>query len=219
MPPVTNPHLDDPAKASAFELGYLAGFHDPAGNDNDFLPLAPELLDIYVEGADVGRSDAHAPPFAGPAMVWVPKSDLEPGGESSIDELDEHIAQYHIFKLLEEITANSIFGLFDVVLMVLPIQGNTIPQQFQPPQPLEDDFSEDFDFPHSDAVFYVAACPRSNHMGDGAKGPGLWTGEARHDFKDALRDAMHHGHRETLIARCNLEMGTCGVVWLAKAPN
>ena len=219
MPPIINPHADDPAKASAFELGYLAGFHDPAGNDTDFLPLAPELLDIYVEGADSGRADAHVPPAANPAMAWVPKSDLEPSGEGSIDDAVEHLTQFTVFKALEELSGAVIFGLFDVVLMVLPIQGNTIPQQFQPPRPLEDDFSEDFDSPHSDAVFYVAACPRSNHMGDGARGPDRWTGESHHDFKDALRDAMHHGHRETLVARCNIETGTCGVVWLAQPAN
>ena len=216
MPPVSNPHLDDPAKASVYELGYLAGFQDPAGDDTNFLPLAPELLDVYVEGAEAGREVAHAPPAANAAMAWVPKSEVQPTGDESIDEAVEHLTAFTIFKVLEEVSGKAVFGLVDVILTVVFIQGNTIPEQFLPPGPLEDDFSEDFGAPHSDNVLYVGACARTDHMGSG-NAPGPWAGTAHHDFKDALRDVLRHGHREALIARCNIEAGTCGAVWLAKA--
>ena len=76
-----NPYVDDPITAEIFELGYVAGFQDPGGSD--FLPLSPELLDIYQQGIDSGRDDAAQSPTA-----WVPRSELE--GESS-DEREEHL--------------------------------------------------------------------------------------------------------------------------------
>jgi hypothetical protein len=78
MPPVTNPYVSDPDKAAAFEFGYIAGFQDPAGDDSNFRPLAPELLDIFVEGAEAGREDAHNPPGRDASKSWIKKPDLAP---------------------------------------------------------------------------------------------------------------------------------------------
>jgi len=215
MPPVTNPFPDDPEKAEVFELGYLTGFQDPAGNDSNFLPLTPDLLDIYVQGAEAGREDAHSSPVSDDAMKWVAKSDLDPTAESSSDEAIEHLTVFTIFKIAEELTGKAIFGLFDLIITAVGIQGNVSPEQFRP---LDDDFSEDFNGPDPDEVFYVAACPRKDHpqVEVGVSPDGFWSGTASHDFKDALREAMHHEHRESLIARCDTGAQTCSVVWLAE---
>lgn len=216
MSGLTNPYESDANRAAVFELGYLAGFHDPAGDDPDLLPFAPELLDVYVEGADAGRQAAHVPPQANPAMAWIPKSALKPDGEGSFDEAIEHLTTYTLFRLLEEITGKAAFGLIDVVWTAVNIPGDVM---ITSPKPLEDDFSEDFDAPHSDSVSYIAACPRTDHMGGGDQEPSSWLGQPHHDFKDALRDAMHHSHREAVIFRCNTQVGTCGAVWLATEPG
>ena len=215
MPPVTNPYVSDPDKANAFELGYLAGFQDPAGDDSNFLPLAPELLDIYVEGTEAGRADVHSPPGGDTSKAWVAKSELAPKHESSSDEAIEHLSSFVIFKALEMVSRKAIFGLVDLVIMVVGIQGNVSPEQLRP---LDDDFSKDYDGPEEDTMFYVAACPRQDHpqVQVGVTADGMWASTGRHDFKEALKDAMHHGHRETFIARCDTEGLTCSAVWLAK---
>lgn len=215
MPPITNPYSSDPDKADVFELGYLAGFQDPAGDDNDFRPLSPELLDIFVEGAEAGRADAHSPPGGDASKTWVPKSEMAPAGENSADEAIEHLSVFVVFKLLEMASRKAVFGLVDLIITVVGIQGNVSPEQLRP---LPDDFSHDYSGPEPDPIFYVAACPRKDHpqVQQGVTTDGTWAGSGQHDFKEALRDAMHHGHRETLIARCDTQALACGVVWLAK---
>jgi hypothetical protein len=215
MPPVTNPHASDPDEAAVFELGYIAGFQDPAGDDSNFVPLAPEFLDIYVEGAEAGRADAHSPPGGDSSKAWVSKSELAPEGDSSTDEAIEHLTSFVIFKGLEMATRKAIFGLVDLVIMVVGIQGNVSPEQLRP---LDDDFAKEYDGPEEDTMFYVAACPRKDHpqVQVGVTTDGFWSSSARHDFKEALKDAMHHGHRETFIARCDTQGLTCSAVWLGK---
>jgi len=214
MPTVTNPYASNPEQAEVFELGYIAGFQDPGGNDN-FLPLAPELIDIYVEGAEAGRADAHSAPHGDSSKVWVAKSELMPQGESSAEEMFEHLTSFAIFKVLETVSRKAIFGLADLVLMVVGIQGNVSPEQLRP---LGDDFSKDYTGPEDSTMFYVAACARKDHpqVQVGVTGDGFWAGSGCHDFKVALKDAVQHGHRETLIARCDTQDLTCSTVWLAK---
>jgi hypothetical protein len=99
--------------------------------------------------------------------------------------------------------------------MTVGIQGNVSPEQLQL---LADDFSETYNGPEPNSIFYVAACSRTDH-GPGPAGAalgGFWSASAQHDFKDALRDAMHHEHREALVARCDTDVLTCGLVWPAK---
>lgn len=218
MTHLTNPHESDPSKAAAFELGYRAGFYDPAGDTVDFRPLTADLLDAFVEGADAGRQDAHAPPGGNEAFAWLAKPELGQVGEDPTDEMAEHLSTFTLFKVLEEITEITAFGLVDLVILAVGIQGNFSPEQLKPVEPLEDDFSEDLSAPHSDAVSYVAACSRTDHVqgASGVASEGFWSGAAHHDFKDALREVMRHEHREALVARCNVELRTCGAVWVAK---
>lgn len=210
----TNPFESEPEKAAAYELGYFAGFQDPAGNDSDFLPLAPELLDIYVEGADAGREDAHAPPPANASKQWVPRSELAEHSDST-EEMKEHIGTFVVFKALELITRKAILGLVDVVLMVIGIQGNTIPEQFKS---LDDDFEGTPTDPPSDAVLYVPACSRTDHamVTDHVSQDGTWIGSPSNTIEEALQAAVKHEHREAYVARCDVEAKTCSAVWLAK---
>src|SRR5207248_2287205 len=50
-----NPFVNDPPSAEVWELGYMAGFAEP--ETDHFLPFAPELLDVYQRGEQVGRDD------------------------------------------------------------------------------------------------------------------------------------------------------------------
>jgi hypothetical protein len=210
----TNPFESEAEKAAIYELGYFAGFQDPSGNDSDFLPLAPELLDIYVEGVDAGREDAHAPPAADSRKQWVPRSELAEHSESS-EEMKEHIGTFLVFKALEIITRKAILGLVDVVLIVIGIQGDTIPEQFKP---LEDDFEGSPEDPPSDAVMYVPACSRTDHamVTDQVSQDGTWIGAPSKTIDEALQVVIEHGHREAYVARCDVEAKTCSAVWLAK---
>jgi hypothetical protein len=215
--PATNPFSDDPVKAEIFELGYLAGFQDPQNNDG-FPPLAPDLLDIYFEGAQDGRNDAGSPPAGDTSQKWVAKSDLAPGAESSTDEALEHLVLFTTFKMLEEITGALVLGLVELVITAVGIEGNVSPDQLRP---LPDGFSEQQPAPDRDSVFYIAACPRKDHVlaATGVSADGLWSGTGRHGFKDALGDALQHGHAETLVARLDTGDLTCSAVWLAQDAN
>src|SRR4051812_30202432 len=67
--PTQNPFLNDPEKAEVFEQGYLAGFNRP--DTAPFLPLNPDLLDVYIQGAAAGRKDRLAPPEGETESVWA----------------------------------------------------------------------------------------------------------------------------------------------------
>jgi hypothetical protein len=215
MPPVTNPFASDPDKAQVFELGYLAGFHDPAGNDSTFVPLAPEFLDVYIEGAEAGRADAHAPPPADASKRWVAKSELRGDSEDSTAEAIEHVTSLAFFLALEHISKQALFGLVDLLILTIGIQGNVTPEQLRP---LDDDFEEPYNGPEDENVFYVAMCPRKDHslVLRGATSQGTWAALPHHDFKEALLEAVEHPHRESFVARCDLNSNQCGSVWLAK---
>lgn len=213
----TNPFESEPEKAAVYELGYFAGFQDPAGNDGDFQPLAPELLDIYVEGADAGREDAHAPPPTNSSKQWVQRSELAEHSEST-EEMKEHIGTFVVFKALEFISRKAIFGLVDVVLMVIGIQGNFSREQFKA---LDDDFEAAPSDSPSDAVVYVPACSRTDHamVTDDVSQDGTWIGSPSKTIEESLLAAIKHEHREAYVARCDVEAKTCSAVWLAKDPR
>jgi len=217
MTTIVNPFASDPERASAFELGFIAGFHDPAGDVSDFVPLEAELLDIYVQGADAGREAAHAGPGADPSKQWLSRDELR-AHSADEDELIEHIATSKLFKEIEMLTGKSSFGLVELVILALGIQGNFTPEQLRP---LDDDFVEPPNEPAPEAVRYVAACMRTDHalVSADVAPDGKWTGPARELFGDALTDAIRHEHREALIARCDTDARTCSCVWLAKDRN
>jgi len=57
-PPLSNPYIDDPDRAVAYDLGYRSGLQDPGSDDTP--PTAPELVDVYLEGREAGREQAAA---------------------------------------------------------------------------------------------------------------------------------------------------------------
>jgi hypothetical protein len=140
----------------------------------------------------------------------VPKSELH---ENSAEELVEHVVIESFFELTAHVFKRAAFGLVGLLITVVGIPGDV---QLQP---LEDDFSETYTGPEEDTnVLYVAACPRTDHatMAVGVTEENYWMGQAHNDFGDALREALEHGHPETLIARCSLTDNTCGPVWIAR---
>src|SRR5262249_24985077 len=156
-----------------------------------FRPLIPDLLDIYVEGADAGREDAHAPPPADLSKRWVSRSELSEHSESD-DEMQEHIGTFLVFKALEIITRKAILGLLDLVITALGIQGNTSPEQFRA---LDDDFMELAGSMEGNVV-YVPACSRTDHaMVTSAVSPdGTWSGPPSKAIADALQLCVTHEH-------------------------
>lgn len=207
-----NPFEAEQEKASVFELGYFAGFQDPAGDNDAVLPFSETLLDVYIQGVEEGREDAHAPPQADPSMQWVTRSEL---ADESADEMKEHLATFTIFKALEVVSAKALFGLLDLVITVVGIQGNVSPEQFRPD---DDDFEASPEDPPSENVLYVPACSRTDHaMAAAAVTPdGTWIGSASQTFEGALQAVLSHEHREAYIARCDVGAKKCSVVWLAK---
>jgi hypothetical protein len=200
MPLTSNPFADDPDKAEVFELGYLAGLQDP--NTPPLLVLSPELLDVYNQGTAAGRADDSA--------SWVLKSDLN--SNEGIEELVEHISIEAIFELSAHMFKLVGLGLAGLVVSVVGIPGDVRLQ------PLED-FSEEYGGAESDAnVSYVAACSRTDHPQAmvGVTSDGYWAGTPTNDFNEALKEALQHGHPETLVARCSTTDNTCGPVWIAK---
>ncbi|MEU2588349.1 hypothetical protein ABZ612_37010 [Streptomyces avermitilis] len=198
-----NPFADNPERAEIWELGYVAGFQDPEGSD--FLPLAPELLEVYTQGIDAGRDDNISS-----SATWIPRSELE--GESS-DEWIEHLVIEGVAETLAHIFNKAALGLVGVVITALSIQGDT------PLHPLEDDFSELYTGPADDPnVTFIAMCPRTDHAMAAVDTTvdGYWTGSPMTDFGDALQQALAHSHREAVVARCSLSDNTCGLVWAAK---
>lgn len=205
-PPLANPYTDDPAKAEYWELGYLTGLQDP-DSDDTVRPYPPELLEAFVGGMTDGQA-------AAASSNLVPKSDLELAlSEEGLDEFIEHAVIHeiahgaaHLFKVAE-------FGLIGVVTLVIGIPADVRIV------PLEEDFSEPYAGPEEDTnVLYVAVCPRTDHpvMAAGVTAENYWTGQAYHDLRDALEEAVRHGHSETLVARCSLTDNTCGPVWIAR---
>jgi hypothetical protein len=214
MTTLSNPFESEPEKAAVFELGYFAGFQDPAGDDSDFLPIAPDLLDIYVEGADAGREDAHLPPAADPGKQWVERKELAEHAES-IEEMQEHIETFVVFKALELITRKTVLGLVDLVITALSIQGNVSPEQFRA---LDDDFKASPADPPRGEVAYVPACSRTDHamVTANVSPDGTWIGSPSSTIEEALQAAVKHEHREAYVARCDVQAKTCSAVWLAK---
>jgi hypothetical protein len=207
MPLTQNPFSADPEKAEVFELGYLAGFQDPSSDP--FAPFSPELLDAFTQGVDAGREDASRSPTSDPSLTWVAKSDL---GENPSHEMLEHLIIEGVAEAASHLFKRAALGLIGVVITALSIEGDT------PLQPLEDDFSEPYSGPAEDTnVFFLAACPRTDHavVAAGVTGDGYWAGSGHNDFGDALREALQHGHPETMVARCSLTDNTCGPVWIA----
>jgi hypothetical protein len=211
MTAFTNPLADDPdpEKPKIWELGYLTGFQDPDQAD-PFLPLSPELLEVFNNGIDTGRDDAIQ-------STAVKKSELrnEDGStnESSLEDLAEHVTIEGFFELSAHVFERAAIGLVGIIITVLGIPGDT---QLHP---LEDDFEEPYTGPEDDTnVFFVAACPRPDHpqVEEGVTSDGYWAGSGHNDFGDALRDALAHGHSEVLVARCSLTDNTCGPVWIRR---
>jgi hypothetical protein len=140
----------------------------------------------------------------------VPKSDLS---EDSTDELIEHMVIEGVAEIAKHVFKKAALGLVGVVITALQIQGDT------PLQPLEEDFSETYTGPEDDTnVFFIAACPRTDHpqVAVGVTSDGYWAGSGQNDFGDALKEALQHGHSETILARWSLTDNTCGPVWIAR---
>jgi hypothetical protein len=197
----SNPFVADPDKAEVFEMGYLAGLQDP--DPDPLLPLSPELLEVYRQGAAAGRAD-------GSSMSWLKKSDLDPN--EGIHELAEHVAIEAIFEIPAHMFKLFGLGLAGLVISVVGIPGDVRLQ------PLED-FSEEYGGPESDAnVSYVAVCSRTDHpqVMVGVTSDGYWAGTPTNDFNEALKETLRHGHPEALVARCSTTDNTCGPVWVAK---
>jgi len=208
--PVTteNPFVDDPEQAEIFEIGYLQGFQDPS--DDSLPPLAPELVDVFIQGVDAGREDAIQGPSSDPDRQWVSKSELS---EDGIGELVEHVVIEVVAEVAKHVFKRAIFGLAGVVITALQIPSDT------PLKPLEDDFSELYSGPQEDTnVFFIACCSRTDHpmVAVGVTSDGYWTGTGQNDFGDALREALQHGHADAMVARCSLTDNTCGPVWIAR---
>ena len=67
-------------------------------------------------------------------------------------------------------------------------------------------------------MFFVATCPRTDHpqVAVGVTSDGYRAGSGQNDFGDALKEALQHGHSETIVARCSLTDNTCGPVWITR---
>jgi hypothetical protein len=206
---IINPFTDDPDKAEAWELGYMAGFQDPDGTDT-FLPLSPDLLDIFTQGIDAGREDRIQSPPGDGQTQWVSKSQLN---SESTDEMIDHIVIEVIAEVAAHLFKRAALGLIGVLITVLSIQGDT------PLKPLDDDFSEPYTGPEDDTnVNFIAVCPRTDHPvpAVGTTADGYWVGTPQNDFGDALAETLKHGHAESLVARCSLSDNTCGLVWASQ---
>jgi hypothetical protein len=209
------------AKTRPLEQGYVAGFMDP--DSSDFRPFAPDLLAVFQQGFQVGRSDRSAPPVGGatlltPAEIRTLHTDgeLPEGLEHAIIFCLFHGAD-HIFKDVARLPEGAVtpIPLIDLVILALGIE------QDAPPAELPPDFSREFNRDESDPnIHYLGLCPRQDHTqaSPGVTSVGYWTGPDRSSLFDAADDIAAHGHSEALVARCDLRAGTCGAVWLAGSP-
>jgi hypothetical protein len=192
----TNPFASDPDKGEVFEQGYLAAFADP--DVSDFMPLSPDLLDVYKRGAQSGRDDRAKPPAGEHGGEWV-----ELGSE-----LAEH-AFVHALGMAAEGVFKVAGGLVSLVLTVITIPGDVMLHPLEPEDEMPSDQPGDT---------YLAMCTRIDHpmVIEGVTSDGYWTGPAREQWIDAANDRAEHGHPEALVARCSIPDKTCGPVWPVK---
>ena len=202
----TNPHLSDPTKGEAWELGYLAGWQDP--EQDHVLPLAPDLLNVYQAGDVAGRNDRRALPPAVNQRSAQPPADSGQPGDGSGGELAGEAVEHLIVHAIGE-AAHFLFhvsgGLVSLVLTVVTIPGDT---QLKP---IEPDFQGPADQPGDT---YIAACPRSDHpmVMNGVTKDGYWFGEGHANFAEAEGERKSHGHAECFVTRCSPADQTCGPV-------
>jgi hypothetical protein len=188
-----NPYSADASKGKAFEQGYLAGFSHP---DLDaFQPSAPDLLEIYKQGADAGREDRSKPPEGSEDSQWA-----ELGAE-----VVEH-GVVHALGMGLDLVFEGIGGLFSLVATVVQIPGDVMLR------PLEPDWSGPAE---EEGNTFVAVCPRADHpmVQDGVTSDGYWAARGCDDFGTAAADLSAHGHAEAFVALCSLPSGSCGPVW------
>lgn len=216
MPIDSNPFASDPIKAEIFEQGYLFGFMDP--DSNDFRPLAPDLLEVFQQGFQSGRTDRSAPPVGDQTCRWLTAAEVETLHESgALPESIEHAIVFlachaadHIFKDFSG-TRISPFPWIDVFIFT---QGLTDVQLQEVPP----DFRAMFNLPENDpSIHYAVMCPRTDHDNTtaGVTTDGYFVGPNHNNLFDAANDMNAHGHHEAFVARCNLNDNTCGIVWLA----
>jgi len=205
MPLTKNPFADDPDKAEVFEMGYLLTLQGV--DDDPFLPLSPDLLDVFRQGAKAGRDDA---PLVD-EKEWVRRTTID--ASEGVAELAKHSAIEAVFEGSAHLFKLAGLGLIGLVISVLGIPGNV------KLGPLKKDFSEEYDGPDEDPnVTYVPLCSRTDHplVMTGVTPDGYWAGTGTGDFNEALKQALQHEHTETLIARCSTTDSTCGPVWIAQ---
>jgi hypothetical protein len=196
---VQNPFTADPVKGEVWEQGFVAGFSEP--ETDHVLPLAPELLEIYQTGEQVGRDERRRlPPEEG--GVGHPE-----GNEAShLAEVAEELGIHTLGHFFLEMVFKGAGGLIGIVATALQIPGDV---QLRP---LEPDFTGPIDQPNE---HFMALCPRADHslVLEGVTTDGYWAGPGRDFFSEAVADMKGHGHPEALVARCDLDDGTCGAVW------
>jgi hypothetical protein len=220
MPIDSNPFVSDPVKADVFEQGFAAGFMDP--DSSDFRPLSADLLDAFQQGFRAGRTDRSAPPVAGVSSKWLLPTEV--GTLHTNNELPEGLVHAimialfhgadHMFKDVASLPAGTVtpIPLIDLVMIALDIPGDTSLGELPP------DFSREFNRAETDPkIHFIGLCPRQDHTqtSPGVTSVGYWTGQDRSGLFDAADDIAAHGHSEAFVARCDLNAGTCGAVWLA----
>src|SRR5262249_25624311 len=133
MPLTKNSFADDPDKAEVFEMGYLLTLQ---GIDDDpFLPLSPDLLDAFRQGAKAGQSDAPLANAAN-AKAWVKKTTIDPS--EGVVGFIKHASIEAVFEIPAHLFKVAGLGLIGLVVSVLGIPGNV------KLKPLNGDFSEEY---------------------------------------------------------------------------
>jgi hypothetical protein len=194
-----NPFSGDPVKGEVWEQGLLAGFAEP--ETDHVLPLSPELLEVYTMGEQAGRDERRRLP---PDEGGVGESgETDP---SHLAEVAEELGIHALGHIVLEKLFKAAGGMIAVVITALQIPGDV------ELHPLEPDFTGPIDQPNE---HFIALCPRDDHplVQEGVTTDGYWAGPGREFYSEAVTDMKAHGHAEAVVARCDLNEGTCGAVW------
>jgi hypothetical protein len=195
----SNPFVANPVNAEIWELGYMAGFSEP--EEDHFLPLAPELLELYATGELTGRDDRRLMPSG---------SEEENAEGAKWGELAEGTVEFGFTHAVGEGLVHlglKAGGLIMLVFDVIQIPGDVSFRALEP------DFEGPVDQP---ADSYLCVCARTDHAMEPEgiiTGDGYYVGPERRNFRDAASDRQRHQHSEAVIVRCSTDDNTCGAVW------
>ncbi len=183
---VVNPFATFDPEGGIWEQGFQAGFNVPDFDHSP--PLAPTLLDAYLEGQQTGRAFKRA----GPAG-------------SSWENFEELGSSVLLHAILDHVAA-AFGGMLALVIEVVQIPGDTVLK------PLPENFTA---LANQNDARSLTVCLRTDHVEGtpGATSEGTWAGSSRDDFTDAASDMRAHGHDEAFVARCSVREQTCGAVW------